>query len=191
MCEITVAANAKVHRDTCELTTVSNHWTMLAIPNRDETLRTIQDSRVDTELAHDLVVSVRLGERRCLWLSDEKSPLLVPMPFWRESVHVLTPHEFWNPTPHSGYADMRFFSVATEYAISSKALMTLIGEDATLVPICRRFDARRFTMNEYIVEMRIGYGRLYVSSLRFAGGSGQQPARLRENPIGASYLRRF
>jgi hypothetical protein len=42
----------------------------------------------------------------------------------------------------------------------------------------RRLDARQFILTDYLVEARVGSGRLIASTLRFTGGLGDQPVGL-------------
>jgi len=44
------------------------------------------------------------------------------------------------------------------------------------------------TWAEYLVEVRFGRGRMFVSTLRFEGGLGQQPGTFDTNPTGAWML---
>jgi hypothetical protein len=87
---------------------------------------------------------------------------------------------------------LRFFGVATDLAIDIAALTKHLTEHKPRIrPLWRRFDARRLVWHDYVVELRIGKGRLIVSTLRFAGGLGHQPATLDTNPMGAWLLRRL
>jgi hypothetical protein len=90
---------------------------------------------------------------------------------------------------HPGFADMRFFSIATDFAMDITALTALLGDTAQVTHMWRRFDARAMTWADYLVEARVGAGRLYITTLRFAGGLGAQPDTLDTNPIGAWTLR--
>jgi len=110
------------------------------------------------------------------------------VPFWREAIHVFAPHDLWTLVPHPGYADMRFFSLATDLALDLPALQSLLGPMNQCRPVWRRFDARSLTWADYIIEVQYGRGRLFVSSLRFEGGLGRQPEGFDANPWGAFIL---
>jgi len=191
--ELTLHAAAELTRPGQATERIENVWPLIAVPQKDDCLRQIDKAVIYHRLTPDLITAVQNGENACLWLDASDSPLVSAMPFWREAIHVFPPHPFWDATPQPGYADMRFFSVATDIAIDLDALRVALGETpkSRVEPIWRRFDARRYTYNDYVVEARIGSGRLYISTLRFAGGSGRQPDRLRDNPMGAWLLKRL
>ena len=63
-------------------------------------------------------------------------------------------------------------------------LIQVLGE-AQVQPILRRLDARLFTALEYLVEVRLGQGRVLLSTLRFQGGLGDQVRGLQANTAGA------
>jgi hypothetical protein len=79
---------------------------------------------------------------------------------------------------------MRFFSIATDVALDLAGLQALLGPAAPCRPVWRRFDARSLTWAEYLIEVQYGRGRLFVGSLRFAGGLGCQAEGLHANPWG-------
>jgi hypothetical protein len=105
----------------------------------------------------------------------------IEMPYWREAIKILDPHPAWGDFPHDGWADLQFFGCAPDYALDTSALK---GEVA---PIMRRLDARTMAINDYAVEIPWGAGRLIVSTLRFEGGLGEQPAGVSRNTA-AAYL---
>ena len=57
--------------------------------------------------------------------------------------------------------------------------------------LLRRLDNHVFTVSDYLIEARVGSGRLIASTLRFQGGLGDQPAGLRFNLAGRWLLRRI
>lgn len=137
------------------------------------------------ELSEALLGFIRRGGKALLWQKEPDSRFTRPMPFWREAIHVFEPHALWQRVPHAGYADMRFYSVATEFALEAPRLAGLLGDDAQITPVWRRFDARAMTWADYLLDVQLGSGRLFVSSLRFEGGLGDQPNALEHNPVGA------
>jgi hypothetical protein len=103
------------------------------------------------------------------------------MPFWREAVKVIEPHEAWGDFPHDGWTDLQFAGMAPDLALDVTALP--IGGR----PLLRRVDTRTSQVYDYAVEVPYSAGRLIVSTLRFDGSGGDQPLGLRRN-TGAAYL---
>jgi hypothetical protein len=108
-------------------------------------------------------------------------------PFWRESIKLLYKHPVLDTFPHKGYADLQFYHLATDYAIDTASLQTHMPQISSLKPIMRRLDARLFTVHDYLVEFNIGSGQVLASTLRFAGGTGDQVASFNQN-IAGRYL---
>ncbi|HZJ09211.1 MAG TPA: hypothetical protein VFD39_05910, partial [Trueperaceae bacterium] len=104
---------------------------------------------------------------------DDLVPSLVK-PFWREGVKVIEPHPAWGDFPHDGWTDLQFFGLTTD------RVLTVDGERGH-EPLLRRVDARDMSVNDYAVVMRIGKGRLLATTLRFAGGMGEQAMGLGRN----------
>jgi hypothetical protein len=151
-------------------------------------LPTIDQAQLSSALTTDVLARVRSGESCVVWLRSPDPRFTRALPFWREAVHVFEPHPIWDQVPQPGFADMRFFSVATDFAIDTEKLADLLGPQAEIKPAWRRFDARQMFWTDYIVEAKIGSGRLIVTTLRFAGGLGVQPDSLETNPMGAWLL---
>jgi hypothetical protein len=140
------------------------------------------------ELSAMLIEAVRSGRDGVLWQTQPDPRYTRPMPFWREAIHSFSPHPLWTAVPQPGYADMRFFSVASDMALDLPAVQAIFGPTAQYQPVWRRFDARSLRWADYIIEVRYGAGRLFVSSLRFHGGHGRQPEGFAANPWGAWLL---
>ena len=119
-----------------------------------------------------------LIEVPCAWETHTRDKITDGPAFYR----------LWERVPHPGYADMRFFSIATDFAIDPLRLAELIGAGARLIPIWRRFDARAMTWADYLLEVQYGAGRMFVTTLRFEGGLGAQPDSFDTNPMGAWML---
>jgi hypothetical protein len=113
-----------------------------------------------------------------------------PLPFWRESIKLLEDHPIMNAMPHEGFADLQFYSLATDHAFDAGALKT-IAADMAVYPIMSRLDARLYSYAHYVVEGRLGHGRIIAAALRFHGGLGDQPHGLRDNPAGRYLLKRI
>jgi Glycosyl hydrolases family 2, sugar binding domain len=155
-----------------------NIWKLWVVPNLHI------PARLAVDLTPDLLERVRQGESETVWLRTPDSRLTHNLPFWREAIHVFNEHSLWDAVPQPGFADMRFFSVATDFALDPAKLASVLGPEAVIKPIWRRFDARQMFWTDYLVEVQLGAGRLRISTLRFAGGLGVQPDTLDTNPMG-------
>lgn len=110
-----------------------------------------------------------------------RGPLpIVALPFWREALRLVEPHLAWGDFPHAGWAGLQFFGCATDRALDT-------GGASGCVPLLRRLDLRTMRLHDYAVEWTRGRGRTIVTTLRFAGGQGRQPAGLARNTA-AAYL---
>jgi hypothetical protein len=136
----------------------------------------------------EVLERTRAGGRGLVWLRRYDSRFTRRLAFWREAIHVFEPHRLWERAPQAGYADMRFFSVATDIALDLGRLQDWLGPAARCRPVWRRFDARQLTWAEHVVEVEYGAGRLFLTGLRFEGGLGQQPDTFDANPMGAWML---
>jgi len=143
---------------------------------------------VATDLTADLLTLVRSGARALLWQREPDPRFTRSLPFWREAIHVFEPHPSWDSVPHADYADMRFFGIATDFALDLPALAGLLGPEAHCRPLWRRFDARKMTWADYLIEVELGEGKLLVTTLRFDGGLGAQPNTFNTHPFGAWML---
>jgi len=110
-----------------------------------------------------------------------------PCPFWREAVKLLYPHPILEHFPHKGFADAQFYHLATDWALDTTALQADLPH-SRVTPILRRLDSRLFTLHDYLVEVNLGSGRILASSLRFAGGVGDQVANFKSNTAGRYLL---
>ncbi len=112
-------------------------------------------------------------------------------PFWRESIKLIAAHPVMDAMPHAGFADAQFYSLATDWALATGALARALPGVQDITPLLARLDARLFTQAHYLVEARLGAGRVMASTLRFQGGLGDQPTGLRDNPAGRFLLGRI
>jgi len=145
---------------------------------------------VTDALKPEVLERVRAGGYGLWWLRGADDRFTRALPFWREAIHSFADHPLWQrafKTPPR-HADLRFFSVATDFALDLPALQAHLGAEAAITPMWRRFDARQLTWAEYLVAVQYGAGRLFVSSLRFEGGLGSQPAGFEANPWGGWLL---
>ncbi len=148
----------------------------------DDNAQVIISDRLDEAL----LAEVRGGRHALLWQATHDDRFTRPLPFWREAIHVFPNHALWTRMPHPHYADMRFFSVASDVAIDLNRLSNLL--EAKYESLWRRFDARQMFWSEYVVEAKIGAGRLIVSTLKHEGGLGCQPQTFETNPMGSFLL---
>ncbi|HLF03101.1 MAG TPA: hypothetical protein VI547_14055, partial [Anaerolineales bacterium] len=81
--------------------------------------------RIESSLTPDLIDSVRPGGSALIWLQFPDARFTRLLPFWRKAIHVFAGHPVWDRVPHSGFADLRFFSVATDLAIDMEKLTTV------------------------------------------------------------------
>ncbi|MCC6803298.1 MAG: hypothetical protein IT319_10460 [Anaerolineae bacterium] len=131
------------------------------------------------ELEHYL----RAGGRAVLIQPGAGALPTQPVPFWRESIKLLYDHPVMNAMPHAGYADLQFYHVATDHAFDAAAFA-----DMEVTPVMRRLDARLFTLLDYVVDVRLGAGRLLATTLRLLGGAGDQAWGLDGNVAGEYLL---
>ena len=126
---------------------------------------------------------------RALLLQTGPAPLAAePCSFWRESIKLIAPHPITDVLPHAGFADLQFYSLATDWALAPDALAQALPGLEALTPVLSRLDARLFTLTHYLVEARLGAGRVVASTLRFQGGLGDQPTGLRDSPAARFWL---
>jgi len=154
-----------------------------AVPLTDD--RSLQDINVllTSALPPHVVYFLRNGGSVLLLQNGDRPLPTVDVPFWRESIKIIGRHRATNTLPHDGFVDMQFYGLATDRAFDTARLEQALP-DAYLRPILRRLDARQFTAADYLVEMRIGAGRLIASTLRFQGGLGDQPSGLGDHLAG-------
>jgi hypothetical protein len=127
---------------------------------------------------------VERGGRAIVLLSGDEPAGPLPtaaMPFWREAVRLAEPHPAWGDFPLDDALALQLFGCAADHALD------LRGYAGEWRPMLRRLDTRTMQLHEYALELRIGSGRAIVSTLRFEGGQGTQPAGIARNTA-AAYL---
>lgn len=127
---------------------------------------------------------VRRGGRVLALQTGPGALPVAPKPFWREAIKLLYDHPALAHFPHRGYTDLQFYHLATDYALDTEQLAARWPDVTSITPIIRRLDARLFTVTDYLVEARLGAGKLLISTLRFGGGAGDQVNGLKSNPAG-------
>ncbi len=118
-----------------------------------------------------------------LQTGDRPLPVLA-QPFWREGIKIIGDHPAMRAMPHAGFVDLQFYGLATDWAFDAGRLVDALPGARALRSLLRRLDARQFTVSDYLLEMQVGAGHLIASTLRFQGGTGDQPAGLRDQPAG-------
>lgn len=108
--------------------------------------------------------------------------------FWREALKLFPEHPLWQQFPVDGFADMQFFTVGSDVSIQTERIREVLPDAEQIQPIMRRLDARHFDVSDYLLEMKLGQGRLLVCSLRLQGGAGGQPWGYRRNVTGLHLL---
>jgi hypothetical protein len=127
--------------------------------------------------------SVLLLQQGCAPLAARRGP------FWREAVKLFYPHPVWERFARPTFTDMQFFGLSSEVMFQTGCVERRFPEAREVRPLLRRLDAREFYVNDYLVEARVGEGRLLACSLRLQGGDGAQPVGLRRNVAGMALLR--
>ncbi len=156
--------------------------------SRETRLDALSNRVLVTSAPNDAVFDfVRSGGRALILQEGEGMLPVVPCPFWREAIKLIYPHPAWDGFPHRGFVDLQFYHLATDYAFDRERLAALPDVDA-VTPILRRMDARQFTLTDYLVELRIGAGVALATTLRFAGGTGDQVQGLEANVAGRHLL---
>jgi len=136
-----------------------------------------------TSTLDEHVLAFLRGGGRVLLLQQGEKPLpALGVPFWREGIKIICDHPAM--LPNNGYADLQFYGLGTDWALDTDRLTEVLPDAKNFNPIFRRLDARQFTVADYLIEMQVGAGQLIASTLRFQGGSGDQPASLKSHLAG-------
>lgn len=138
-----------------------------------------------------LGAALATGRRGLLWLTGPDPRLADLRPFWREAIHQFDATHFGLPA--HDYADLTAHGIASDQAlkVDVEALAAALGVPVHVVARpWRRFDARQFDWRDYWIEATAGPGSFALTTLRLAGGHGEQPAQLTANPLGAWLLAR-
>ena len=89
-----------------------------------------------------------------------------------------------NALPHAGFVDMQYYGLATPWMLDTERIREVLPDVTDFRWLLRRLDNHVFTVTDYLIEARVGAGRLFATTLRFQGGLGDQPAGLRFNLAG-------
>jgi hypothetical protein len=146
---------------------------------------------ITSALTEDVVSYLRKGGS-VLLIQHGNNPLPArPCPFWREAIKLIGDHPVMNAFPHTGFVDMQFYGLATDWAFDVEQLLTVLSDAVNLRFPLRRLDARQFTLLDYIIEAQVGAGHLLATTLRLQGGLGDQPLSLRGHVAGRWLLHQF
>lgn len=136
---------------------------------------------VATEAPSDLIDRLAAGARIVLFEGREG---LVPMPFWRESVHLF---EADLPALRAfGHHWPRWFPICPDAALDQAWHEQRWGVE--FEPVAMRLDTRTYWRHPYVMQAGVGLGELVVASLRPEGGLGRQPSGLLRSPSGWALL---
>ncbi len=148
----------------------------------------------------DVIVSTAWTPRVSRWVTAgagvllvlNHAPFLEKVPFWREAIPFFQPHPLSQIVPHDGYAGIQFKGVTPDCAIDERLLLEALGvEGAEARPVLTRFDARKFTVAHYLLEVAAPSGHLLITTLRLAGGFGRIPIGVPANRLGTHLLDGF
>lgn len=146
---------------------------------------------ISTVLNRDVLDYLRAGGATLLWQTGERPLPAVSGPFWRGGTRLIADHPVMEALPHAGFVDMQFYGLATPWILDTGRLAEALPGLEDFRWLLRRLDNGQFTVGDYLVEARIGAGRLFATTLRMQGGLGDQPAGLRFNLAGRWLLSRL
>ena len=136
--------------------------------------------------------AIASGRRGLVWVTQPVPALTDARPFWREAIHVVDQERFGLPA--HDHADLTAHGIASGLCLTPDvdALARAFAQPGLTIHSrpWRRFDARRFDWHEQWLDLYIGSGQCAVTTLRLAGGEGEQPAQLASNPLGLWLLAR-
>ncbi|MBE3038274.1 MAG: hypothetical protein IMZ62_05635, partial [Chloroflexi bacterium] len=126
---------------------------------------------------------------RVLLLQQGDGPLPARRgPFWRENLKLFTAHPLWQVFPQQGYTNLQFFGLASDVMLDTGRLPQALVGVTDIRPLMRRMDSREFYMQDYLLEAKVGQGRLLACTLKVQGGAGAQPSGWQHNVAGAYLL---
>jgi hypothetical protein len=146
---------------------------------------------ISTVLNADVIDFLRAGGSVLLWQNGDRPLPAVSGPFWRGGTKVIADHPVMNAMPHAGFVDLQFYGLATPWSLDPARLGEVVPDLTDVRWLLRRLDNHVFTVSDYLIEGRVGSGRLFASTLRFQGGLGDQPAGLRFSLAGRWLLRQI
>jgi hypothetical protein len=139
---------------------------------------------ISTILNADVLDFLRAGGPVLLWQNGDRPLPAVSGAFWHSGTKVIADHPVMDAFPHAGFVDLQFYGLATPWSLDSARLGEILPDLTDFRGLLRRLDNHVFTVSDYLIEARVGSGRLFATTLRFQGGLGDQPAGLRFNLAG-------
>ena len=112
-------------------------------------------------------------------------------PFWREALQIFADPGVFAGFTDDGFCGLQWYSLAADRSMSLADLEGFFAGKAQLRPLLRRLDVRQYLLTEYAVEARLGDGRAIITTLRLAGGLGDQASDLSRTVAGQALLARF
>ncbi|MEW6577894.1 MAG: hypothetical protein AB1435_01740 [Chloroflexota bacterium] len=139
---------------------------------------------ITTVLTPAVLDFVRGGGSALVWQNGDRPIPAIAAPFWRGGTKLIADHPVMNAMPHAGFVDLQFYGVATPWALDTSRLARVLPDATQVRGLLRRLDNSKFSVADYLIEARLGAGRLFATTLRFQGGLGDQPAGLKFNLAG-------
>lgn len=133
----------------------------------------------------DIRKAFEQGIKVICFVQPGQSELTEAVPFYREGIIKMMQHEAVSDICHKGYCGIQFFGIAPQHALKKLVLDEKYPGYQSLI---RRYDARKFFVNDYAVLCRKGENCMILSTLNLAGGHGEQPSGFRENRLGVKLL---
>lgn len=109
-------------------------------------------------------------------------------PFFREGVKKILPHPVTDSLAHKGFAGIQFYGLASKLCLDP---IQMEKDAVRYRPLIRRVDARKFMAEDYLAELTVGEGHLFVTTLNLDGGVGDQPIWFAKNRLAVWLLDRI
>lgn len=165
-------------------------WPMTAFVALDEALP--MAPLLTDACTPEAAAAIASGRRGLVWLTQPVPALTDARPFWREAIHVVDHNRFGLPS--HDHADLTAHGIASGLCLmpDCDAWVRAFAHPGLTIASrpWRRFDARRFDWRDHWLDLNIGSGHCALTTLRLAGGEGEQPAQLMSNPLGVWLLAR-
>ncbi len=131
-----------------------------------------------------LLEALRGGARVVLFHRQHDGLPAEGAPFWREAVRLFLPHPLWQRFRQMGFTEGQFYGLTCDCAFVPERMSELLGTDTAIQPVLRRVDARSLRLHDYLIDVRVGEGRLLATTLRVDGGLGDAPSGIARNVAG-------
>lgn len=114
-----------------------------------------------------------IKRKTCTFLHELTNGLSAYFGFVRVGFGMGLPHLAWG----------QYYALGTDLALGTTPSST--------TPLLRRLDTRQVELEDYVVEMEIGRGRVILTTLRLDGGLGDQPSGITRSPAGTFLLTKW